>query len=201
MGGEYLACDLFDGGSCVMGYFKLQVKDAGLYDMASMQTLPQGNDEPCGGPFLNVNNPGTSYGSLQWTVGSNLCATAINDPLPSSWNSSDNTVWYKFVAPASGKVRIRAERISQLNRRDKANPNSPSGLLSTSDPDYHEEMNLQLAVFEMAPSCFNKASLVEIASSYDGLLVENNPLNTDDYVELATSGFDEYMVAKCLIAR
>jgi|GEM_PF-3240263 len=197
-GGDYLGCDFFNGGNCIMGYFQLQIKDAGLYDMASMQNQPIGNDEPCGAKQLTVNPHNRSYGSLSWMVGSNLCASAINDPLPSAWNSSDATVWYKFTAPASGKVKIRAERISQISKRDKANPNAPNPLLASSDPDYHEEINLQLAVYEMG-NCLNKSSLGEIGSSYDGMLTENNPLNDEDYVGLGTNGFDEYMVAKCLI--
>ncbi len=196
-GGEYPLCDLFDGGNCIMGYFKLQVKDAGLYDMASMASQPVGNDEPCGAKNLPVSS---HSGPLQWTVGSNLCATAINDPLPSQWNSSDATVWYKFIAPSSGKVKIRAENINQINRRDKSNPNSPSGLLTVSDPDYHEEINLQLAIYTMG-NCLTKGSLVEHTSSYDGKLVESNPTDDDNFVSLNPlyTGFDEYMVARCLI--
>lgn len=197
-GGEYPLCDLFNGGNCVMGYFKLQVKDAGLYDMASMATAPAGNDEPCGAKSLPINGSGTSYGGLGWTVGSNLCATAINDPVPSKWFSSDATVWYKFIAPASGKVKIRAENIAQINKRDKANPNSPNGALTVSDRDYHEEINIQLALYTMG-NCLAKGTLGEHSSSYDGLGVEINPLNDEDYVSLITNGFDEYMVAKCLI--
>lgn len=194
-GGDYLLCDFFNGGNCLMGYFDLKIKDAGLYDMASMATQPAGNDEPCGAKNIPVSS---HSGALQWTVGSNLCATAINDPLPGSWYSSDATVWYKFIAPASGKVKIRAENINQINRRDKANPNSPSGLLTQSDPDYHEEINLQLAVYTLG-NCMSKGSLVEHTSSYDGALVENNPTDDDNFVGLLTNGFDEYLVARCLI--
>lgn len=197
-GGEFPLCDLFNGGNCVMGYFKLQVKDAGLYDMASMATAPAGNDEPCGAKSLPINGSGTSYGGLGWTVGSNLCATAINDPVPSKWFSSDATVWYKFIAPASGKVKIRAENIAQINKRDKANPNSPNGALTVSDRDYHEEINIQLALYTMG-NCLAKGTLGEHSSSYDGLGVEINPFNDEDYVSSITNGFDEYMVAKCLI--
>ncbi|HUH75687.1 MAG TPA: T9SS type A sorting domain-containing protein [Chitinophagales bacterium] len=197
-GGEYPLCDFTNGGDCTMGYFKLQVKDAGLYDMASMGTMPAGNDEPCGAKTLPINPSTRSYGSLNWMVGSNLCATAINDPVPSKWFSSDATVWYKFTAPPSGKVKIRAENINQINKRDKANPNSPNAALTVSDPDYHEEMNLQLALYTMG-NCLAKGTLAEHSSSYDGILVENNPLNDEDYVGIGTNGFDEYMVAKCLI--
>jgi hypothetical protein len=195
-GGDYLLCDFFDGGDCVMGYFNLQVKDAGLYDMASMQV--GGNDEPCNARPLNVNNAGTAYGSLSWTRGSNLCATGYLDPVPSTWKSSDATVWYRFVAPPSGKVRIRAEGINQILRRDRNNPNSNTAGLTNSDPDYHEYINLQLAVFDLTGNCLNKQSLAEMSSSYDGILVENNPLNDDDYIGIGTDGFDEYMVVRCL---
>jgi hypothetical protein len=195
-GGDYLLCDFFDGGDCVMGYFNLQVKDAGLYDMASMQV--GGNDEPCNARNLTVNSSNTAYGSLNWTRGSNLCATGYLDPLPSAWKSADATVWYKFTAPASGKVRIRAEGINQILRRDRNNPNVNTAGLTNSDPDYHEYINLQLAVFDLTGNCLNKQALVEMASSYDGVLVENNPFNDDDYVGFGTNGFDEYMVVRCL---
>ncbi len=193
-GGEYPLCDFANGGDCTMGYFKLQIKDAGLYDMASMATAPAGNDEPCGAKSLPISPAG---GPLKWTLGSNLCASAISDPIPSKWFSSDATVWYKFIAPASGKVKIRTENIAQIGKRDKANPNSPNPALANSDPDYHQDINLQLAIYTMG-NCLMKGTLAPQSSSYDGLVVENNPLNDEDYVGFGTNGFDEYMVAKCL---
>ena len=50
-------------------------------------------------------------------------------------------------------------------------------------------------------NCLNKPSLVEHtqgSSGYDGVLVENNVLNSDDYIGVGTSGWDEYKVVKCL---
>ncbi|MCO5231413.1 MAG: T9SS type A sorting domain-containing protein [Chitinophagales bacterium] len=202
-GEDYFMCDFLNGGDCTMGYFSMQVKDAGLYDMASnswadvQNGTAFGNDEPCYAKPLPIQGAGVDYNSLNWRNGSNLCATGINDPLPSGWFSTDATVWYKFVAPASGKVKIRAENIPQLNRRDKANPNSPSGLLSVSDKDYHERLNLQLAVFTMG-NCLDKSTLSQVASSYDGMLVEMNSTNNDDFVSFTTFGYEEYLVAKCL---
>lgn len=197
-GGDYLLCDLFAGGNCIQGNFKIQIKDAGLYDMASMQTAPQGNDEPCGAKLLT---PTAAAAPLSWMNGSNLCATAINDPVPSKWQSSDNTVWYKFVAPPEGKVRVRAEGINQLIRRNKIDPNNTGAGtgLTTSDADYHEDINLQLAVYEMGPDCRVKSTLSEIYATYDGILTENNFGNDDDYVSVGTDGFDEYGVIRCLV--
>ncbi|MCZ2393034.1 MAG: T9SS type A sorting domain-containing protein [Chitinophagales bacterium] len=203
-GEDYLLCDFFNGGNCTMGYFSMQVKDAGLYDMASnswadiQNGTAFGNDEPCYAKPLPVQSHTKDYNSLNWQLGSNLCASGINDPQPTGWFSTDATVWYKFIAPPSGKVKIRSENIAQLNRRDKANPNSPSGLLAVSDKDYHEKINLQLAVYTMG-NCMDKSTLTEQASSYDGLIKENNISDVDNFVSLGTDGFDEYLVAKCLI--
>ncbi len=198
-GTDYFLCDFLNGGDCTMGYFSMQVTDAGLYDMASMRDQPAGNDEPCGAKTLNVQPYNRTEAQLTWQVGSNLCASGFNDPLPSTWNSTDATVWYKFTAPASGRVKIRAKENGRINRRDKSNPNSPNAQLATSNHDYHDGINLQLALYTMG-NCLNKSSLVEITSSYDGALVEMNPANEDDFIGLTEiTGRDEYMVARCLI--
>lgn len=206
-GGSYLGCDLFDAGDCVMGYFKIQVADAGLglYNAASPADVgtpytslgvPNANlkhDEPCFAQSLPMNASSTSYGSLNWTRMTNRCATSINDPIPAQWaannSSTDKTVWARFVAPPSGKVQIRAENISQIK----------------GDADYHENINLQLALYQ-TPNCFDKYRLVEVGNGngFDGGLVETDPLNDDDYTGLCvpctgTCGYDEYYVGRCLV--
>jgi hypothetical protein len=206
-GGDYLACDLFDAGDCIMGYFRLQIADAGLglYNAAnpadvgtpfSSLGVPNAtlrHDEPCFAQNLPINNSATAYGSLNWTNMTNRCATSINDPVPSEWlaknASTDKTVWARFVAPVSGKVKIRAENRSQLK----------------GDGDYHENINLQLALYQTS-NCFDKWRLTEVGNGngFDGGGVEIDPLNDDDYTGICvpctgTCGFDEYYVARCLV--
>lgn len=206
-GGDYLACDLIDAGDCIMGYFKMQIADAGLglYNSsvpADVGTPYTGlgyrnnallHDEPCFAQNLTVNASATAYSSLNWTKMTNRCATSINDPIPSEWaaknSSTDKTVWAKFIAPASGKVKIRSENIAQIK----------------GDADYHEAINLQLAVYQTSRTCFDKWAFSEIGQGhgFDGGAVEIDPINDDDYVGICvpcvgSCGYDEYYVARCL---
>ncbi|MCB0507621.1 MAG: T9SS type A sorting domain-containing protein [Bacteroidetes bacterium] len=206
-GGSYATCDLIDAGDCVMGYFRLQVTDAGLglynnaspgdvgspYTTLGMPNATLKHDEPCFAQPLTMNNASTSYGSLTWVNMTNRCATSINDPIPAEWNaknsSTDKTVWARFVAPPSGKVKIRAENRSQLK----------------GDADYHENINIQLALYQTT-NCYDKYRLVEVGNGngFDGGGVEIDPLNDDDYTGICvpctgTCGFDEYYVGRCLI--
>lgn len=204
-GGDYALCDLVDAGDCVMGYFKLQVKDANLgiinssnltqnvspYTAPSVRNYEYLHDEPCYAQPLPV----TAYAApLNWTSMTNRCATSIGDPIPAEWesknSSTDKTVWARFVAPPSGKVKVRAENISQIK----------------GNSDYHENINLQLAVYQTS-NCFDRWRLTEVGQGggFDGIGTEIDPLNEDDYVricvtpsELSTCGFDEYMVVRCL---
>jgi hypothetical protein len=62
---------------------------------------PPLNDEPC-------NAVEVTLGSI--ASGNNACATTSNEPaaIPSCWTTGTrNTVWYSFLAPASGSVKIR----------------------------------------------------------------------------------------------
>ncbi|QQR98040.1 MAG: T9SS type A sorting domain-containing protein [Sphingobacteriales bacterium] len=122
----------------------------------------------------------------------NRCATSIGDPLPYQWgarnSSTDKTVWASFVAPSTGKVKIRAENIDQIRGED----------------DYHQDINLQLAVFQTS-NCFDKWRLTELRSGFgfDGGCIELDPTNADDYTGVCLPGvlgcgFDEYMVVSCL---
>ncbi len=203
-GGDYALCDLFDAGDCISGYFKLQVTDVGLglynpalpgdvgtpYTSLGVPNSTLKHDEPCFAQNLNVNASGTSYGSLSWTNMTNRCATSINDPVPSQWlaknASTDKTIWARFVAPASGKVKIRAENIGQLK----------------GDADYHDDINIQLALYQTT-NCFDKWRLTEVGNGngFDGSLVEIDPLNDDDntFPCLLLCGYDEYYVGRCLI--
>lgn len=62
------------------------------------------NDLPCNATPLTL---GVSY------IGSNTCSSGLNEPatLPACWGpagNTRNTVWFSMVAPASGKLRVRA---------------------------------------------------------------------------------------------
>ncbi|MEM9821851.1 MAG: hypothetical protein AAF985_12300, partial [Bacteroidota bacterium] len=76
---------------------------------------------------------------------SNVCATSQNDPSPINF-STENTVWFSFVAPNSRHVRLDA--ISSLSW--------PMGL----DP-----LDLQLAVFESDNAACD-GNLMELGSTY-----------------------------------
>jgi len=154
------------------------------------------NDEPCFARSLPVQGSGVGYGSLSWNLMSNRCATSITDQIPSRWqavnSSTDNTVWASFIAPTSGRVKIRAENIGQIK----------------GDADWHDDINLQLAVYATDQTCFDKYGFYEIItdneSGFDGALDEANPAS-DEYVSVCvcgvfpTCGYDEYYTVKCLI--
>lgn len=207
-GGDYATCDLFDAGDCVMGYFKLQIQDAGLslvnpantaavispYTSLGIRNFEYLHDEPCFAYHLGTaQNAALDYGSLNWTKMTNRCATSIGDPLPSQWGarntSTDKTVWATFIAPPTGKVRIRAENIAQIK----------------GDDDYHQDINLQLAVYQTS-NCYDKWRLTEVQSGFgfDGACIETDITNSDDGIRVCvpvvnpTCGFDEYMTISCL---
>ncbi|MDB5226915.1 MAG: C-terminal target protein [Bacteroidota bacterium] len=199
-GGKYFGCDLLDAGDCIMGYFKVQIADAGLgsIDPSAPTNYNTGNppnftnDEPCFARLLTVD---PQAGPINWKLMTNRCATSINDPIPARWqsvnSSTDNTVWASFIAPASGRVKIRAENIGQIK----------------GDADWHDDINLQLEVYNDF-YCFDKAQAREVQtfneSGFDGALTEANPAS-DEYVGVcvcivdATCGYDEYYTVKCLI--
>jgi hypothetical protein len=201
---KYFACDLFDAGDCISGNFTVTVADASLgsIDPASPLNGTTGNqpafvnDEPCFARSLPVQGSGVGYGSLSWNLMSNRCATSITDQIPSRWqavnSSTDNTVWASFIAPTSGRVKIRAENIGQIK----------------GDADWHDDINLQLAVYATDQTCFDKYGFYEIItdneSGFDGALDEANPAS-DEYVSVCvcgvfpTCGYDEYYTVKCLI--
>jgi hypothetical protein len=57
------------------------------------------NDLPC-------NATSIALGTI--SSGDNTCAAAVGEPAASCWDGSTrNTVWYSFVAPVSGSVKIR----------------------------------------------------------------------------------------------
>jgi hypothetical protein len=194
------SCDGING-DCVEGYFSLQVTDAGIYDLTHIPTTanPISADEPCFAYELPVQAAGSyDANTITYKKGSNICATATNDPIPPCWNGANNTVWYKFVAPSVGRVKIYAKELQDNNFE----PRIPGGVAS--DHDYHDDMNLQLAVYDqVSGSCLNKAGLSLITCDYDGATLESTPsivgVQNDDYVAFPTDGFDEYTLVKCLI--
>ena len=90
-------------------YIKLHDRSAGGATFTICVTTPDNicpdgpplNDEPC-------NAVEVTLGSI--ASGNNACATTSNEPavVPSCWTTGTrNTVWYSFLAPASGSVKIR----------------------------------------------------------------------------------------------
>lgn len=146
------------------GYFDLKISDYGI-------STP--NDFLCNATPI----PGTyapawvtcNYGTpTTITAQNNYCATITND-LPSSlsgsipsWDGATSGVWYKFIAPKSGKVTIEGKN------------SFPDAI-----PPYDEpEISVQLAVFRLPGNyqgtCLNlsteKDRLELVASDFDGLL-------------------------------
>lgn len=126
--------------------------------------------------FCNAENLGTvpTNGSITKLNLANKCGTNTTTTmgtsgtvtLPSSF-SLDNTVIYKFTAPASGSVRIDASD----------NPYYP-GAMGTLSGD---EVDLQLAVFEMSGALCSNANFFPKGSNYD-----------------VTNGFSEDLIVNCL---
>lgn len=79
------------------GYFGLHIKDNGVF---------QASDQICDASNLGIipDNGSVSTGTLNQ---SNICATNLNDPTP--FGTSQNGVWYQFIAPNSTGVVITAK--------------------------------------------------------------------------------------------
>ncbi len=121
---------LVDGNPNVSSIIQNQDLLEGIFTItieAIDQPPPTGNDEPCvaiplGQPGPNIGN---SIGGT--TVYNNYCATPGIDTMFLDAFDPDSTVWFEFIAPATGSVMIEA--VSQ------------GGLLDD------ESINLQMAVF------------------------------------------------------
>ncbi len=122
----------------VQGYFGLEVRDGNLVRAGDMMCNAQNlGTVPAGG---SVGVPPLSQ--------SNVCATDTNDPTPGRW-TSEQGVWYSFVAPPSGSVLIEAV--------------SDNVICLTCDP-----IDIELAIYSTANNvCTNDpAQMIEFDSEY-----------------------------------
>jgi large repetitive protein len=122
------------------GYFGLQVSGG---------TLVRAGDQICDAQSLGAvpTNGVVQTANLSQT---NVCATDTNDPTPSRF-SSEQGVWYSFLAPASGSVRVEA---------------TSDAIGITTDP-----IDLQLAIYETANNLCT-GTLTEFQSEYDPILFD-----------------------------
>lgn len=132
----------------VEGIFTLNVNDYNVTAAPNdsiCNAIPMGN--PTGSPVTLTNQ-------------NNFCANNILDPFPSEFGTN-TTVWYSFIAPASGRVEIEA----------------------TSDPNNTGDyIDLQLAVFAAdGDSC--SGILTEIKSEHNDLL-EFPPFSRSETMEV-----------------
>lgn len=130
----------------------------GIFDLIvyDYNVSPAPNDSIC--DAIPLGNP--VGGSVAITNQHNFCADNFIEPVPSEFGTNQ-TVWYTFIAPPTGRVNI----------------------VATSDPlgtgDY---IDLQLAVYELAnDTCTGIPT--EIKSEYNDLL-EFPPLSRDEEMEV-----------------
>jgi hypothetical protein len=155
-----------DGGSNTSGYFDIKMSNYNIHTTNDFLFNAIDVTLTNIAPWTDCNN--STIVSLNNQ--NNYCATFNNDwtlpaPFrPSTWAELNGPVWYKFKAPKSGKLQIRAY-------------NSVSDLL----PPYDEpEIDLQMAVFflpggyegalDATTIVANKNRLQLIAHDFDGLL-------------------------------
>ena len=106
------------------------------------------NDDVCN--FIALGNPSTGQvGTVrgpQHGSQNNFCATAVGEPQPSGFTARQ-TVWYQFIAPSTGNVRIRLE----------------------SDPIFGgvDAINLQFAVWESSNNSCSGGTWRELISGGD----------------------------------
>lgn len=95
---------LTPGSTVYIRFWEYGADNNGTFSICVTDPCPGGNaanDQPCNATTLGLNVNLT---------GDNTCSNNIGDPasIPSCWVSgTSNTVWYKFVCPASGQVKIR----------------------------------------------------------------------------------------------
>lgn len=134
-----------DGGINVQGYFTIRITNDGL----SSRPI---NDDFCNAQELALGVP---------TGGNNECATLeINEP--NAGGGAQNTVWYSFVAPSSGRVEIRTE--------------DNDGALFGIDPEWR--------LYDYFGSCTGGAfidSFSQLDNAYFPTVVVTNPDDVSDY--------------------
>jgi hypothetical protein len=95
---------LTPGSTVYIRFWEYGADNNGTFSICVTDPCPGGNvanDQPCNATTLGLNVNLT---------GDNTCSNNVGDPatIPSCWVSgTSNTVWYKFVCPASGQVKIR----------------------------------------------------------------------------------------------
>ncbi|MBL7929614.1 MAG: hypothetical protein JNL47_09140 [Bacteroidia bacterium] len=90
------------------------------------------NDLPCNATFLPINLP---------MSGNNIGAGNCNEPAaPACGNNWNNAVWYKFIAPASGCVKIKTMLGTLTNTQVAAYSGSCSGLTLISGSNCNDDI-------------------------------------------------------------
>jgi hypothetical protein len=171
-----------DGGTNTSGFYDIKMSNYNIHttndflyqaiDITGTYTSPWTD--------CNSNTPVTLTGQ------NNYCATNNNDmpsylpaPFrPSSWNELNSVVWYKFKAPKSGKLEIRAK-------------NSIPDLITPFD---EPEISLALAVFFL-PGGYQGALDASTLVANKNRLV----LIGDDFQDPAGLAHDEDFTIECLM--
>lgn len=128
------------------GYFKLRVRNNGT-------TQRPANDDFCNATTINVGSPLLNQ--------SNVCATVENDE-PLAGLDIQKSVWYKFTAPASGRVEIRTQ--------------DADGALSGIDPEWY--------LYEFDGACVGgvfTGTFTELDNAYFPTLGITNPDDVSEY--------------------
>ncbi|MCB9034144.1 MAG: T9SS type A sorting domain-containing protein [Chitinophagales bacterium] len=179
-----------DGGVNTNGYYDIKMSDYGKHTTNDFLYQATDISGTYSAPWTNCN----SNTIVTLTGQNNYCATNNNDfpayltppGRPSSWDELNSVVWYKFKAPKSGKLQIRAK-------------NTVSDVL----PPYDEpEIDIQLAVFQLpggyqgalnaSTLVANKERLILLADDFDGVLhdedLDVDCLQPDSIYYLAVDG-------------
>lgn len=129
-----------------VGDFDLIVRD---YNVS-----PAPHDSICNAIFLGDPSSGPIFLNNQ----NNFCANNINEPIPSCFGTNQ-TVWYRFIAPTTGRVTID---------------------LQTDPNNVGDDIDLQVAVFcTDGDSC--AGAIMEVGCDYNDLL-EFPPLSRDEEI-------------------
>lgn len=146
------------------GYYDIKISDYGVSTPNDLLCNATAISGTYSAPWSNCNNAT----AVSITGQNNYCATITNDlpsslgGIPSTWSTATSGVWYKFIAPKSGKLTIAAT-------------NTYSDIV----PPYDEpEISAQLAIFFLpggyqgncASVGTEKDRLQFVASDHDGLL-------------------------------
>lgn len=128
------------------GYFKIRIENTG-------STLRPANDDFCNAANITVGTPLTNQ--------SNVCATVELDE-PNAGLDIQKSVWYKFTAPASGRVEIRTQ--------------DADGALSGIDPEWK--------LYEFNGTCSGgdfSGTFTELESAYFPTIGITNPDDVAEY--------------------